>query len=114
MIKNRLNWRCYLVIVRQVSFNPNLDETLLVEDQTKCFGIKVYSSPWIFGGNQLIDARDQVGRSVNLGISWYVSTIYLDIHPLTMEDINRLGSLHFTCKEPHFPHSSFGRSTTQF
>ena len=33
-------------------------------------GVKVYSCPGVFGGKQLVKARDQVGRSVKMGISW--------------------------------------------
>ena len=53
----------------------------------------MYSSPRFFCGKQLIDATYQVGISVKLGISWYGSTIYLDVHLPTRDDVKRLGSL---------------------
>ena len=33
VVKNRLDGNRYLVILRQAFFNPNLDKTLLEEDQ---------------------------------------------------------------------------------
>ena len=68
VVKNRLDGKSYLVIVRQVFFNPSSDETLLAEDQIACHGVKVYSCPRVFGGKQLVKARDQVGRVVKLAI----------------------------------------------
>ena len=50
----------------------------------------------LFGGKQIFKARDQVGRSVKLGISWDGSTRYLDVTPPTREDVERLGYLQFT------------------
>ena len=35
VVENRLDGKRYLVIIRQDFFNPNSDETLLVEDQIK-------------------------------------------------------------------------------
>ena len=69
-VKNRLDGKNYLVIVRQALFNQNSDENLLAEDQLECYGVKVYSLPKFFGGKHIIDARDQVGHSIKLGISW--------------------------------------------
>ena len=89
-------WEALLSNFRQDLFNPNLDDTLLAEYQIECFCVKVYLCPRFFVGDQFIDVRDQVGSSVNLGISWDGSTRYLDIHLPTREDINRLGSLQLT------------------
>ena len=50
VVKNGLDVKCYLVIIRQVLFNPNSDETLLTEDQIYSYGVNVYSRPRIFGG----------------------------------------------------------------
>ena len=66
MVKNRLDGKSYLAIIIQALFNPNSDETLLVEDQIECNGVKVFSCPRFFGGKQLAEARDQVGRVVKL------------------------------------------------
>ena len=112
--KKRLNGNNYLLIVRQALFNPNSDKTLLAEDQIECFGVKVYLHPRAFGRKQLIDARCQVGNSVKLGISWDGSTRYLDIHPPTREDVNRLGSLKLTRREPYSTYITFGRSNRKF
>ena len=113
VVKNRLDVKRYLVIVRKAFFNPNSYKTLLEKYQIKFFGVQVYLHPRVFCGKYLIDARDQVGHSVKLGIYWYGSTIYLDIHPSTREDFNRLGFLHITCVEPYSPYIPFGRSTSQ-
>ena len=104
----------YLVILRQDFFNPNSDETLLAEDQTNCYGVKVYLRPRVFGGRQLIDARYQVESQFKLGISWDVSTRYLYISPPTRKDINRLGYLQLTCGEPYSTYIHFVRSNRQF
>ena len=55
-----------------------------------------------------------MGSSVKLGISWDGSTRYLDVHPLTREDVKRLGSLNLTYGEMNSPYSTFGRSTRRF
>ena len=81
VVKNLLDGKRCLEILRQAFFNPNLDEALLAEDQIECYGVKVYSRPRVFGGKQLVEARYQLGRSVKLGISWGGSTRYLDITP---------------------------------
>ena len=52
-----------------------------------------------------------MGRSVNLDISWYGSTRYLDVIPLTREDVERIFSLQLACGEPYSPYSPFGRTT---
>ena len=70
VVKNHLDGKSYLIIIRQYFFNPNLDETLLAEDQIKCHGVKVFSRPRVFGGKHLVESRDQVGGFVKLGISW--------------------------------------------
>ena len=80
VVKNRLDGNLYLLIVRQDFFNPNSDKTLLAEDQIKCFGVKVYLSPRVFSGKQLIDVREHVGNYVNMDISLDGSTRYLDAH----------------------------------
>ena len=69
-MKDHLDGKRYLVILRQDFFNPNSDETLLAEDQIKCYNVKVYSRPRVFDGKQLVEDRDQVGRYVKLCISW--------------------------------------------
>ena len=74
VVKNSLDGKRYLVTLRQDFFNPNSDDTLLAEDKIDCYGVNVYSRPRDFGGKQLVEARDQVGHSVNLGISWDGST----------------------------------------
>ena len=113
-MKNRLDGKSYLVIVRQAFFYPNSDETLLAEDQIECHGVKVFSRLRLLGGNQLVEARDQVGRFVKLVISWDSSTRYLDVSPPTRADVERLSSLQITCGEPYSPYSPFGKSTRQF
>ena len=50
VVKNCLDGKRYLVIISKAFFNPNLYETLLVEDQIECYGVKVYSRPRVFGG----------------------------------------------------------------
>ena len=79
VVKKRLDGKGYLVILGQAFFNKNSDETLLAEDQIECYGVKVYSHPRVFGGKQLVEAQDQVGRSIKIGISWDGSNRYLDI-----------------------------------
>ena len=74
MVKNRLDGKYYLIIIRHALFNLNLYETLLAEDKIDCHGVKVFSRPRFFGGIQLVEARDQAGRVVKLGISWDGST----------------------------------------
>ena len=93
VVKNCLGGKSYLVILRQYFFNPNSNETLLAKDQIECYGVKVYSRPRVYGGKQLVEDRDQVGRSVKLGISWDDSTRYLDVIPPNMLDVDRLGFL---------------------
>ena len=93
VVKNRLDGKSYLIIVRQLFFNPSSDETLLAEDQIEFHGLKVYSHPRVFGGNQLVEARDQVGRIVKLAIVWDGSTRYLDISPPAKVDVATLSSL---------------------
>ena len=112
--KNSLDGNSYLVIFRQDLFNPNLDKTLLAEDQIECYGVKVFSRPRVSGGKQLVEAKDQVGRSDKLGISWDGSTRYLDVSPPTRADVERLSSLQITCGETYLPYSPFGKSTRQF
>ena len=112
--KNSLDGNSYLVIFRQDLFNPNLDKTLLAEDQIECYGVKVFSRPRVSGGKQLVEAREQVDRSDKLGISWDGSTRYLDVSPPTRADVERLSSLQITCGEIYLPYSPFGKSTRQF
>ena len=69
VMKKRLDGKRYMVITGQDLFNPNLDNTLLAEDQIECYDVKVYSCPRVFDGKQLVEARYQVGRSIKLGIS---------------------------------------------
>ena len=95
--ENCLDGNRYLVILGQNIFNPNLDKTLLAEDQIKCYGVKVFLHPIVFCGEQLIDYRYQLGSQVKLGISWDVSTIFLNVRPQNIEDINGISSLHPTC-----------------
>ena len=68
VVKNRLDGKSYLIIIRQDFFNSNLDETLLAEYQIECKGVQVFSRPRVFGGDQKVVARDQVGRVVHLAI----------------------------------------------
>ena len=102
-----------MIIIRQVFFNPSLDETLLAQDQIECHGVKVYSCPRFFGGNQLVEARDQVRRVVKLAIEWYGSTRYLDVSPPTRVDFLTLNSLESTSGEPYQPYCPFGKITRQ-
>ena len=111
VVKNCLDGKRYLVILRQALFNPNLDETLLAEDQIECCGVKVYSRPKLFCGKQLVEATDQVGRSVKLVMYWDGSTIYLNVSHPTRCDVERLGYLQLTCGEPYSTYIPF-RSTT--
>ena len=80
-VKNCLDGKSYLVILRQDFFNLNSDETLLAEDQIECYGVKVFSCLRVFCGKQMVEARDQAGCSVKLDISWDCSTRYLDVSP---------------------------------
>ena len=68
VVKNLLDGNSYLVIIRQAFFNSNSDETLLAEDQIECNCVQVFSRPRVFGGDQKVVARDQVGRVVHLAI----------------------------------------------
>ena len=70
VVKNRLDGKSYLGIVRQAFFNPNSDKNLLAEDQIECHGVKVFSRLRVLGGNQLVETRDQLGPFVKLVISW--------------------------------------------
>ena len=81
---------------------------MLAEDQIECHSVKVYSRPRVFGGKQLVEAKDQVGRIVKLAISWDGSTRYLDISPPTKVDAATLSSLEITSGEPYQPYSPFG------
>ena len=83
VVKNILNRKRYLFIVRQAFLNTNSEETLLAEDQIECYGVKAQSLPRVFGGKKLINARDQVGIPVKLGIIWDGFTRYLYVSPLT-------------------------------
>ena len=69
MVKNLLDRKRYLVIIRQALLNSNSYETLLVEDQIECYDVKVYLRPRVFGGKQLVEAREQMGCSTKIGIS---------------------------------------------
>ena len=69
-LKNCLDRKRYLVIVRQVVLNPDSDDTLLAEYQIECYGLKVYSCPSLFGGKQLVNAKYQIWKPVKLGIIW--------------------------------------------
>ena len=71
VVKNRMDGKCYLLVLRQDLFDPNSDETMLDENQIECYGVKVFFFPGVFVGKQLAEARDQVGNSVKIGISWY-------------------------------------------
>ena len=113
-MKNCLGGKSYLVTVRQDFFNPNSDETLLAEDQIECHGVKVFSRLRVLGGNQLVEARYQVGRSVKLVVSWDSTTRYLDVIPPTRYDVERLSSLQITCGEPYSQYIPFRKSTRQF
>ena len=73
----------------------------MAEDQIEFYGANIYSRPRVFGGKQLVEARDQVGRPVKLVISWDCYTRYLDVSPPNSDDVERLGFLHLTCREPY-------------
>ena len=107
VVKNRLDGKRYLIIVRQAFFNPSSDETLLAEDQIECHGAKVYYCPRVFGGDQLVVAKDQVGRHVKLAIEWDGSTRYLNFMPPTRVDVSYLNSLEFTSGETYHPYCPF-------
>ena len=111
VVKNSLNRKRYLIVIREVFFNPSSEKTLLAEDQIDCHGVKVYSRPRVFGGKQLVEARDPVGRIVKLSIAWDGSTRYLDILPPTKVDVATLSSLDFTSGEPYQPYSLLGKTT---
>ena len=68
VVKNCQDGKRNLVTLRLYFYDPNSDNTLLAEDQIKCYGVKVYFCPRVFGGKQLIDARYQVGLQVKLGL----------------------------------------------
>ena len=78
VVKNRLDGKSYLVIIRQAFFNSNSDENLLAKDQIECHGVQVFSRPSVFGGDQKVIDRDQMGRVVHLAIYWDGSTRYLN------------------------------------
>ena len=52
VVKNILDGKSYIVIIRQAFFNSDSDETLLAEDQIECNGVQVFSRPRVFGGDQ--------------------------------------------------------------
>ena len=81
VVKNHMNRKLSLVILRQALFNSNSDETILAEYQIEFYGVKEYSCPRISGRKQLVEARFQVGCPIKIGISWDGSTIYLDVTP---------------------------------
>ena len=74
----------------------------------------MYPYPRVFRGKQLINTRCQVGCSINLGISGYSTTRYLDVYPLTREDVKSLSFLHLACGESYSLYRSFVRSYIQF
>ena len=78
-----MDGKWYIVIVGQKFSNPNSDETLLEEEHIEDDGLNVYSHPRVFGGRQLINSKDQVGRPVKIGICWYRYTRCLDDSPPT-------------------------------
>ena len=86
----------------------------MAEDQIECNGVKVFYSTRVFGGKKLVESRDQVGRIVKLGISWYGSTRYLNGSPPTRADAERLISLDIKSGEPYSPYSLFRKSTRKF
>ena len=86
----------------------------MAEDQIECHGVKVFSRLGVIGGSQLVESRDQVGRSVKLVVSWDGSIRYLDVSPPTRADVERLSSLQITCGEPYSRYIPFGKSTRQF
>ena len=112
-MKNRLNGKSYLVIFRQVFFNPSSDETLLAGDQIECHGVKEYSCPRVFGRKQLVESIYQVGRVVKLAIEWDGSNRYLDVSPPTRVDVLTLNYLELTSGEPYQPYCPFGKITRQ-
>ena len=91
MLTPCVDGKFYLVILRKYLFNPNSYETLLEEDQIECYGVMIYSRPRVFGGKQLVEARDLVGRSLKVVISWEGSARYLDFYPLTTGGFESLG-----------------------
>ena len=42
VVKNRLDGKSYLVIIRQAFFNPNSEETLLAEDKIECMMLRYF------------------------------------------------------------------------
>ena len=111
VVKHRLDRKRYLVIIRHAFFNPSSDETLLAEYQIECNGVQVYTRPRVFGGDQKVVDRDQVGRLANLAIEWDGSTRYLNVTPPTRVDVLSLSSLEFTSGEPYQPYSTFEKIT---
>ena len=72
VVKNRLDGKSYLVIIRQTFSNSNSDETLLAEDQIECHGVQVFSRPRVFSDNLLVTAKDpRPGK--------YLYTVTLDL-----------------------------------
>ena len=59
---------------------------------------------------KLVKAKDRVGRSVKIGISWDGSTRYLDVSPPTKDDVDRIVYLQINCGELYSPDSHFGRT----
>ena len=107
VVKNLLDGKRYLVILRQAFLNPKSEKTLLAVDQIKCYGLNVYSRPKVFGVKQLVEARYQVGHYDKMGISWDGSTRYIDVSLLTRDDVEKIGYLQLTCREPYSPYSPF-------
>ena len=54
MLKNCLDGKSYLVIIRKDLFNLHSDETLLAEGQIECNGVKVFLRRRVFDGKQLV------------------------------------------------------------
>ena len=60
---------------------------------------------------KLVKAKDRVGRSVKIGISWDGSTRYLDVSPPpTKYDVDRIVYFQINCGELYSPDSLFGRT----
>ena len=84
-------------------FNPNSDDTLMVEDKIEWFGVKVYSCPKYSGVCKIMDSSYQYGCPVKLGIMWYRTTICLDDIPPTRLDIINMGTLQIIYKKTYVP-----------
>ena len=91
VMKNQLDGKLYIVIVRQVLQNTNLYKTLLVEYKLKVQRVRVYLIPKVFVINKFMVAKESIGCPRTLGILWDSNNNYLDFSSPTKKYIKPLG-----------------------